>query len=101
MSSWTRNALGSWRLVGLLALVGLFLGGLAGTATAKTNLLKQTIAFSMVRSAAAEDGNCISGASGHVTVTSLGPVEVMNVDVTGLPSNTEFDFFLGWQTELE
>jgi hypothetical protein len=61
-----------------LALVGLFLGGLVGTAVAKPNLLKETITFDMVRSAAAQAGNCLSGAIGHVTVTSLGPVEVMN-----------------------
>ena len=48
----------------------------------------------MVRSAAAENGNCLEGARGRVTVTSLGPVEVMVVDVTGLPPNTEFDFFV-------
>jgi len=77
-----------------LALVGLFLGGLVGTAVAKPNLLKETITFDMVRSAAATAGNCLSGAIGHVTVTSLGPVEVMNVVVTGLPPNTEFDLFV-------
>jgi hypothetical protein len=94
MSSWTRKALGSWRLVGLLSLVGLFLAGLAGTAAAQSKLLKETIRFDMMRSAAAETGNCLSDASGHVTVTSLGPVAVMNVEVTGLPPNTEFDFFV-------
>jgi len=94
MPSWTRRALGSWRLVGLLALVGLFLGGLEETAAARPNLLQQTITFDMVRSAAAENGNCLSDAIGHVTVTSLGPVEVMTVVVTGLPPNTEFDFFV-------
>jgi hypothetical protein len=29
-----------------------------------------------------------------VRVTSLGPVELMTVDVKGLPPNTEFDFFV-------
>jgi len=48
----------------------------------------------MVRSAAAENGNCVADARGRVTVTSLGPVEVMVVDVTGLPPHTEFDFFV-------
>src|SRR5262245_17964316 len=91
MPSWTRRSLGSWGLAGLLALVGLFLGGLAGTATADK---KPKIEFDMMRSAAAENGNCLSGASGHVKVTSLGPVEEMEVEVTGLPPNTEFDFFV-------
>jgi hypothetical protein len=92
--SWTPQPLAGWRLLGLLALVGLFLGGLVGTAVAKPNVLKETITFDMVRSAAAQTGNCLSGAIGHVTVTSLGPVEVMNVVVTGLPPNTEFDLFV-------
>jgi len=72
--------------------VGLFLGGLAGTAAAKPR--KPNITFDMVRSAAAANANCLSGASGHVKVTSLGPVEEMDVEVTGLPPNTEFDFFV-------
>src|SRR4029453_9502456 len=92
--SWTPQPLAGWRLLGLLALVGLFLGGLVGTAVAKPNVLKEPITFDMVPSAAAQTGNCLSGAIGHVTVTSLGPVEVMNVVVTGLPPNTEFDLFV-------
>jgi hypothetical protein len=89
--SWTPRPLAGWRLLGLLALVGLFLGGLVGTAVAKPT---QTNKFHMVRSAAAENGNCVADVRGRVTVTSLGPVEVMVVDVTGLPPNTEFDFFV-------
>jgi len=82
---------GHWRLVGLLTLIALFLGGLVGTAAAKP---KPKINFDLVRSAAAANANCLSGASGHVKVTSLGPVEEMSVEVTGLPPNTEFDFFV-------
>src|SRR6266699_910232 len=88
ISSWTRRTLGSWGIVGLLALVGLFLGGLAGTAAAQSKPPKPMIKFDMVRSQAAENGNCLSGAKGHVKVTSLGPVEEMAVSVDGLPPNT-------------
>jgi hypothetical protein len=91
MPSWTHRNLEFWELVGLLALVGLFLGGVVGTAVAKP---KPKIKFDMVRSAAAANGNCLSNASGHVKVTSMGSVEVMDVEVTGLPPNTEFDFFV-------
>ena len=52
------------------------------------------IEFSMLRSAAAIAGNCLANAQGQVRVVSLGPVEVMTVDVEGLPPNTEFDFFV-------
>jgi hypothetical protein len=94
MASWTRRTLKCWRLVGLLALIGLFLGGLVGTAGAASQPSKRTIKFDMVRSAAAANGNCLADASGRVTVTSLGPVEAMLVEVMGLPPNTEFDFFV-------
>jgi len=93
MPSRTRGTLEFCGLVALLAVAGLVLGGLAGTAAAKPGL-KLKIDFDMVRSTAAINGNCLSGASGHVKVESRGPVEVMDVEVTGLPANTEFDFFV-------
>ena len=48
----------------------------------------------MMRSAAAENGNCLQQAHADVRVVSRGPVEEMTVDVEGLPPNTEFDFFV-------
>ena len=48
--------------------------------------------FDMVPSTAA--ASCLANASGHVLVKSLGPVETMNVTVSGLPPNTDFDFFV-------
>jgi hypothetical protein len=55
---------------------------------------KQKIKFDMVRSAAAITNNCAADATGRVKITSLGPVEEMDVEVSGLPPNTEFDFFV-------
>jgi hypothetical protein len=52
------------------------------------------ISFDMVRSAAATAGGCLPNARGHVTVRSIGPVEIMDVTVQGLPPATEFDFFV-------
>jgi len=52
------------------------------------------ISFGMVRSTAATNGNCLAHAAAHVEVHSNGPVEVMRVSVSGLPPNTEFDFFV-------
>ncbi|HTJ86021.1 MAG TPA: hypothetical protein VL349_02075 [Terriglobales bacterium] len=54
----------------------------------------QNITFSMVRSAGATNGNCIPNARGRVTVNSLGNVEVMHVEASGLPPKTEFDAFV-------
>jgi hypothetical protein len=42
----------------------------------------------------AAQASCLQNASGQVTVSSLGPVENMHVEVTGLPPNTDFDFFV-------
>jgi hypothetical protein len=37
---------------------------------------------------------CLPSGSAHVRIASTGPVEVMDVDVTGLPAKTDFDFFV-------
>lgn len=50
--------------------------------------------FKMVRSAAAENSKCLANVSARVMIKSLGPVEEMEVDVRGLPPNTDFDFFV-------
>src|SRR5262249_9492592 len=91
-------------LVGLVTLIGISLGGPARTVAAddstvtadeSTTLITQpSIQFNMVRSAAAVAGHCLQNARGEVTVVSRGPVEVMTVDVEGLPPHTEFDFFV-------
>jgi hypothetical protein len=62
---------------------------LPGTAAAADNIL-----FSMLRSAAVETAGCALDAKARVTVNSLGPVEVMHIEATGLPPNSEFDFFV-------
>ena len=93
--SWAPKALRILGLMGLLAMIGMSHGGPAGMAARHVQRhRKPTIKFDMVRSAAAEAGNCLAGARADVKVISLGPVELMNVDVKGLPPNTEFDFFV-------
>src|SRR5262249_12276462 len=91
-----RKALGRLVLVTPLALMGISLGGPEGTAAAHNKPRKKAakIKFEMVRSAAAENGNCLPNARADVKVVSQGPVEQMDVDVEGLPPNTEFDFFV-------
>lgn len=53
---------------------------------------KDTIRFQMTPSAGA--AQCLSKAMARVTVRSLGPVERMIVEVSGLPPRTDFDFFI-------
>src|SRR5215471_10185891 len=81
-----------WAVTGLVTLVALCLG-VSAPALADP---KPKIKFDMVRSAAAMNGgaNCAPDATGRVKITSLGPVEEMDVEVSGLPPNTEFDFFV-------
>src|SRR5438093_3594992 len=50
----------------------------------------QNITFAMK----AAQPNCLQYATGRVTISSLGPVENMHVEVNGLPPNTDFDFFV-------
>src|SRR4030095_8894173 len=59
-----------------------------GTAAAADSNL-----FSMVRSQSVVNADCAQNARGRVTINSLGPVEVMHVEATGLPPNREFDLF--------
>jgi hypothetical protein len=99
-------------LGGLLALIAMSVGGPVRTVAADDSSTPNTVAaddssapgaqasvlpsiqFNMLRSLAAVAGNCLPRARGDVTVVSLGPVEQMDVDVEGLPPNTEFDFFV-------
>ena len=48
--------------------------------------------FNMVVSAGAK--SCLPNASATVRIAPLGPVELMDVTVQGLPAKTEFDFFV-------
>lgn len=54
----------------------------------------QDITFSMLRSSGAVAAGCIPNAAGRVTVHKLGQVEVMHVELTGLPKHTGFDLFV-------
>ena len=50
--------------------------------------------FALLRSTSALNANCIPNAKGRVTINSLGSVEVMHVEISGLPPNKEFDVFV-------
>ena len=80
--------------IGILTAGLLALGGLAGPSAAHAAKRTQTpnLDFDMVVSAGAR--SCLPDAHGEVHVFALGPVEVMDVVVTGLPPNTDFDFFV-------
>ena len=54
----------------------------------------ESIAFKLDRSPGIAKAGCLPYATGEVKVTSQGPVEVMDVEVDGLPANIELDVFL-------
>jgi hypothetical protein len=88
---WARRR---WKLWLPVLLVGGLLAVLATAITAGGAAPQEGIKFEMVRSAVAEGAGCLPEAEADVKVTPKGPVEVMSVDVEGLPANTEFDFFV-------
>lgn len=65
------------------------------TAQAVSNTTSQhRINFSLQRSAASIAAHCLVGAGAKVTVVNKGPVEVMTIDASHLPANTDFDVFI-------
>jgi hypothetical protein len=56
--------------------------------------VSQTFSFDITRSAGIITANCLPNAIGHVTIRAVGPVEVMDLSVSGLRPNTDFDFFV-------
>jgi hypothetical protein len=80
------NAIGA-TVVAATALVGV-----ASTqATAKDNHKQE---FNMVRAAKPVASGCLPNATATVRIRPRGAVEVMDVEVAGLPPKTDFDFFV-------
>jgi hypothetical protein len=77
--------------VGTTAVAAAFLVGLAGMSASAR---EKKFEFPMMRGAKLVASGCLPNAAARVTVKPGGPVEVMDVDVEGLPANTEFDFFV-------
>src|ERR1700719_2397787 len=72
-----------------LALAGMT----AGSALAWDD--ENELKFNLVRSPALNAfPNFVPNAHGRVKIESVGPVEIMDVKVEGLPPNTDFDFFV-------
>ena len=78
-------------LVGTSALVAALLGAIV---SAPVGANGKKFNFDMVRGAKLVASGCLPNATARVSIKPGGPVEVMDVSVTGLPPNTEFDFFV-------
>jgi hypothetical protein len=88
-----QNRFVKWKTAALTALA---LVTLASTpALAGNNNDEDEIKFPLVRSDALKaNPSALPNARGRVKIESVGPVEIMDVKVEGLPPNTDFDFFV-------
>ena len=67
----------------------------AATAAMPAHAADKTVKFGMVRSPAlAASPSCAPNAKATVKITPNGATETMVVNVSGLPANTDFDFFV-------
>jgi hypothetical protein len=55
---------------------------------------EKKLEFPMVRAGKVVASRCLPNATANVTIRPRGPVEVMDVSVSGLPAKTDFDFFV-------
>jgi hypothetical protein len=78
------------------ALAVLAVVALASTPALAGNKDEEEYKFDMVRNPGlnAAFPNFLPDAHGRVKIESVGPVEIMDVKVWGLPPNTDFDFFV-------
>jgi hypothetical protein len=77
------------------ALAALALAALASTPALAGNKDDDGFKFNLVRSPALKAfTNFVPNAHGRVNIESVGPVEIMDVTVWGLPPNTDLDFFV-------
>ena len=77
-----------------IALCALAVASLASTPALAGNNDEDEVKFDMVRNNAGALQNSLPNAHGRVKIESVGPVEIMDVKVWGLPPNTDFDFFV-------
>jgi hypothetical protein len=79
-----------------IALSALAVATLASTPALAGNDHEEELKFDMVRNPGlnAAFPNFLLNARGRVKIESVGPVEIMDVVVFGLPPNTDFDFFV-------
>ena len=69
------------------------LAGLSAVANGQSGEDKK-FHFQMMRGAKLVNSGCLPNATANVRIKPGGPVEVMDVNVAGLPPNTDFDFFV-------
>jgi hypothetical protein len=82
------------KLLNSLGATAVAAAALIGFATAQADAKDNKQEFPMVRAAKPVASGCLPNAMANVTIKPRGPVEVMEVNVSGLPPKTDFDFFV-------
>jgi hypothetical protein len=88
--SLTHRLASAWGLALLLSCGGLLLG----VPTERAAAHDPRIQFDTVRSAKAEADGCLVGATARVTVTAKTGAETLEIKLSGMPPNTEFNVFV-------
>ncbi|HEY0793256.1 MAG TPA: hypothetical protein VGD78_19485 [Chthoniobacterales bacterium] len=83
-----------WFKIRVGSLFTLALTALAMIVSARAGDDDDAFRFKMVRSPAVVNANVLPNARASVRIESVGPVEIMEVSVAGLPPKTDFDFFV-------
>jgi hypothetical protein len=86
----TRTSRLRWAALASFAVGALALSGIVGSVAQSAGT---STSFAMVRTAGLPS-NCVANATATVKIVSNGPTETMTVNVSGLPANTDFDFFV-------
>jgi hypothetical protein len=84
----------SLRVGVLCGAAALATGGATAAAATTAHPSHDRASFQLIRSTASVNAGCLTGAHANVKIKNHGPVEVMNIDASGLPKNTNFDVFV-------
>jgi|SRR5208282_4133919 len=91
----TTNLLNLFAKIKTAGLAALAFAAVASTPALAGDQDGDEFKFDLVRSPALNAlPNFVPNAHGRVEIESVGPVEIMDVKVEGLPPNTDFDFFV-------
>jgi hypothetical protein len=78
----------------LIGAAALATGGVTAAAASGATTSHTQASFPLMRSAASLKAGCLVDAKTSVKIQNRGPVEVMTIDASRLPKNTDFDVFV-------
>jgi hypothetical protein len=76
------------------AVAALAVGGVSAASANPAPTSHDQASFALKRSAASVKAGCLLNAGAQVRIKNVGAVEIMTIDASGLPKNTDFDVFV-------